>query len=196
MDFRSVFVFLLASLLMGQSTALVRGEGEVFLNDQAVVGVSRTLIGADSLVSTGRGRAEVNLRDGSRIFLGPNSSLRIVYDKRYNLAILSGSATVASDGTAIKVTCENVVSLSGPGIFRFNVNTDSNPTSTYCNLRVVEGAASVHLQALGAALSAGQAMKLNRHCGDMIPTETFDASVVDDFDRWVRALTAPVQPRN
>ena len=50
------------------------------------------------------------------------------------------------------------------------------------------GAAAVPLASVTAVLRAGQTMKCNRRCGDMIPVVEFPREPADDFDRWARQI--------
>ena len=90
--------------------------------------------------------------------------------------------------------CENQVTLSEFGIYRF----DSNPSvprniDDVCSFKVFGGAATVRLATVSSILKAGTRMGLNRHCGDMIPTYHFDTGPRDAFDRRSPRLRVPCE---
>ena len=184
------------ALLTAQMTS-IHSEGEVYLNDQAVRARSiRIVSSAVARIRTGSGRAQIDLRDGSTVLVGPNARLEIDDNRPDNftkLDILEGSVLIASRGHGPQVTCEDSVRLSESGLFRFTVQTYSDQTANQCRLSVVDGVAAVQLASLTAVLLTGEFMSLNRRCGDMIPKDRFDPTTFDDFERWARPLVS--QPR-
>lgn len=92
-----------------------------------------------------------------------------------------------SGGGAFAV-CEDAVTLSDAGVFRFDLR--AIPESQYgendCVFRVHKGSASVQLKTLPVVLTNGKTMHLSRRCGDMIPTQQFNTEDVDDLGRWSR----------
>ena len=99
--------------------------------------------------------------------------------------MLAGSAILWTAGGRVATECENQVTLSESGIYRFDFNP-SVPRSIddVCSFKVFGGAATVRFATLSSILKAGTRIGLNRHCGDMIPTYDFDTGARDAFDRW------------
>jgi len=172
-----------------QARTLAHIEGTVFVNDQRVA--DRTVpvsLRMDSVVRTEQGRAEVGLDGGAVLFVGERSAVRSSYDqvlKTSRTEVLAGSAILRTGGDRVAMECEDKVTLSEFGIYRFDFNP-SVPRSIddVCSFKVFGGAATVRLATLSTILKAGTRMGLNRHCGDMIPTYDFDTGPRDAFDRW------------
>jgi len=174
-------------------------EGKVYVEEKTLLQPSMLLDG--SVVRTGEAsRVEIRLRGGA-LYVGENSSVRVLDNRPYNfnrLEVLSGSAVLMtdSDGSALAV-CEDAVKLSDAGVFRFDLR--AIPESQYgendCRFRVYKGAASVQLPTLPVVLTSGKTMHLNRRCGDMIPTQQFNTEDIDDLDRWSRERTGAAARR-
>lgn len=159
-------------------------EGQVFLDDQPVS--SPVAMSDPSVVRTGDGRAVVAIRGGT-ISLDQSSSVRVIGNAPYNfnkVEIVSGSAILKGSDNWGEVLCQDSVRLSKAGVFRIDVRPAADPIDTKCAFRVYEGAAAVQLKTVTTVLTPGQAMDLNKHCGDMIPERYFDVRALDPFDRW------------
>jgi len=161
--------------------AITRIEGKAYLDEKPIA--APVVLNRNSVVRTEDGRAEIRLRTGT-VFLGANSSIRVLDNRPYNynrLEILNGSAVVSTSDGAGLVVCEDTVTLSDNGLFRLDLHGGS------CHFRVYQGAASVQLASVVTVLRTGKTMDLNRQCGDMIPWNDFDLTEIDDLDRWGRA---------
>jgi len=165
-------------------------EGKAYVEEKPLLQPGALLDG--SVVRTGEAsRVEIRLRGGV-LYVGENSSVRVLDNRPYNFnrfEVLSGSTVLMtdSDGSAFAI-CENAVTLSDDGVYRFDLR--AIPKSQYgendCRFRVYKGAASVQLKTMPVVLTSGKTMHLNRRCGDMIPTQTFNTDDIDDLDRWSR----------
>ena len=119
--------------------------------------------------------------------------MRVLGNGVYNfnrIDVLTGSAIVLSETSAPLVACESEIRLSDAGVFRFDVQQGSSAGERYCQSRVFEGAAAVPLVTVTSVLRAGQTMKCNRRCGDMVPTMAFPREQLDDFNRWASGQRA------
>ena len=169
-------------------------EGKVYIDDQVLDPPSASNFGnrGGSVVRTEAGRAVVRL-EGGTLFLGANSSVRVI-DQPYaaiQFGMLTGSAVVITDeariGTAAVVTCEEPVTLSASGVYRFDaIVLPAHENYTYCRFRVYKGAAAVQLPTYISVLTSGKTMNLNHTCGDHIQTSVFDIEEIDGLDRWSR----------
>jgi hypothetical protein len=144
----------------------------------------------DSVLRTEQGRAEVRLRGGT-LYVGENSSVRIIDNRPYNfnhLELLRGSAIVETGAARGEIVCETPVALSDTGIFQFDLRpVPGSPSGEkICQLRVYKGAAAAQLESLTAVLRSSETMPLNRKCGDHVPTEEFNSAETDDLHRWSR----------
>jgi hypothetical protein len=172
-----------------QARTLAYVEGSVFLNDQRVEDPTVAVtLQMDSVVRTEQGRAEVVLDGGAVLFLGDRSAVRSIYDqfsKTSRTEVLAGSAILWTGGGRVAMECEDPVTLSEFGVYRFDFNP-STPRNIddVCSFKVFGGAATLHLASLSPILKAGRQTGLNRHCGDMIQTHDFDTGPRDAFDRW------------
>ena len=174
--------------------ALIHAEGKLQLNDQVVETLTTPLDLPDSVVlRASQGRAVIALKRGGFLFLDSGSSVRVLGNGVYNfnrIDVLTGSAIVLSETSAPLVSCEIEIRLSDAGVFRFDVQQGSSAGERYCQSRVFEGAAAVPLVTVTIVLRAGQTMKCNRRCGDMVPTMAFPREQLDDFDRWASGQRA------
>jgi hypothetical protein len=189
----SMTIALLGTVASAQSgrtaASLVLADVTVYLNDRPVAAASLpAVLPDDTVLRTAEGRAAIGLKRGGWLFLDARTSVHVLANGTYNfnrIEILAGSAIVASLTSAPQVDCENRVSLSTAGMFRFEYRTGTGGERS-CEVRVYEGAAAVQLVTVTNALRAGQAMACNRRCGDMIPTTEFSLDQLDDFDQWAR----------
>ncbi len=164
-------------------------EGQVYLDQKRVK--TSTVLSGDGVIRTESGRAGIRLRNAT-ISLGENSSIRLLGNRPYNfdrLAMLNGSAVIVTGTIGGRVTCEDAIALSDRGIFRLDLRGDS------CRFRVYQGAASVQLASIAVALRPGKTMDLSRQCGDMIPSNDFDITELDDLDRWGRQRGTEQSPQ-
>ena len=172
------------------AAGLVVAEGIVFVNDQPVAATAEASGLPDTaVVRVAQGRAAVALKRGGWLFLDADASVRVIGNGALNfnrLEVLTGSAIVASGTSSPLVACESDIRLSDAGIFRFDVQPLNADGDRPCQFRVFEGSAAVPLTSVIAALRAGQMMKCNRRCGDMIPKNEFATSQLDEFDQWAR----------
>jgi hypothetical protein len=194
----ATFVVLIASAQPLPSPAVItQVEGQVYVDGQPVA--ASVTLGESSVVHTQEGRVEVRLRNGL-LFLGKNSSIRIVDDHGDNfhrLAMIGGSAIVTTAASG-SVVCEDSMTLSDAGVFRFDLQPI--PKSPYgekdCRTRVYKGVSTVQLPSFKVAVKSGKMMGLNRRCGDMIPTQEFNLEDIDDLNRWSQQRIAlSSQPR-
>jgi len=177
-------------------TVIEHVEGKVYVDGQLLDPPWASNFGnrGGSVVRTEAGRAVVRL-EGGILFLGENSSVKVI-DRPYapmQFGMLTGSAVVMTDetriGTAAVVACEEPVTLSSSGVYRFDAETIVSPTQgnySYCRFRVYKGAAAVQLPSFISVLTSGKTMNLNHTCGDHIPTGVFDIEEIDGLDRWSR----------
>jgi hypothetical protein len=194
----STFVALIASAQPPMtSPVIVHIEGKVYLDGQRVE--APATLAERSVVRTEDGRTEIRLRSGA-LFLGENSSIRVIDNRPYNfnrLEMLNGSAVVTTGAGSGLVACEDAVTLSDFGVFRLDLHP--LPGSQYaendCRLRVYKGAAAVQLATVTAVLTSGKTMHLNRRCGDMIPTQEFDIEDIDGLDHWSRQRAGAADAR-
>jgi hypothetical protein len=162
----------------------------VYLNDQPVASTSAPSdLPGIAVVRTTQSRAAIALKRGGWLFLEAGSSVRVLGNGVYNfnrIEVLTGSSIVASGTSKPLVECENEISLSDAGFFRFDARPVEARGERACQVRVYEGAAAVALVTVTSALRGGQAMMCSRRCGDMIPTTEFSPSQLDGFDQWAR----------
>lgn len=140
-----------------------------------------------------RENSTVVLKPGITLSVGENSSARVTGS---GIEILSGSAFVTANANknSITVTCENVVTLSTAGVYRF----DAGPN--VCRLKVYQGAADVRLKTVNDPVLAGEMMNMSRACADMIPVLEFDSADADRLEEtghfrsgWILAAPSPLQ---
>ena len=174
--------------------ALVRGEGEVYLDDRIVDANSAPSPLPPVVLRTGRGRAAIALKRGGLLLLDSDTSVRVLHNGFYNfnrIEVLAGSAIVMSGTSAPLVECESDIRLSDAGTFRFDIRHERGAAeSTRCQFRVFDGSAAVPLASVTDALRAGQMMRLLRECGDHNPNFEFSREQLDDFDQWARRMRA------
>jgi hypothetical protein len=173
------------------AAALVRTEGEVYLNEQLVKEGAPPIALTDAAhIRTDKGRARISLKRGGTLVLGDQSSVRILANGGYNfnkVELLVGSAIVLSSESSPLVACGTDVRLSSSGVFRFDVQPPEPADGTpRCALRVFDGGAATAGPSVIYVLRGGQRMVLNRRAGDMIPVQAFPANDLDDLDRWSR----------
>lgn len=191
------FVWFVASLALGAATASAQWspapvtitylEGSVSVDGQSVPPLEAALnVKKNSVVQSGKGRAEIHFGRGDTLFLGENSSIRVYPDpntRSGGLEILTGSAVVITGDVGPAEICQDTVHLSDAGVFRFDVHKVLG--DDFCRLKVYGSAAGAQMPSFVWVLTPGKTIDLNRTCGDT-PRETFHTADVDDFDRWSR----------
>jgi hypothetical protein len=177
------------------SGQIARVEGKVYLDQQPVEPASTPvwILNPNSVVRTEEGHAEVLLAGGVSLFLGENSAIKRVPSSPYNFSRfepLSGSTIVTTSEWGSVATCENEVTLSDSGLYRFDVfhYTSGQPAEKkkLCGFRVDKGAAAVQLPSMLSVLRPGTFVSLNLDCGDRMVHQEFDPSHTDDLDHWSR----------
>jgi hypothetical protein len=167
---------------------LTHSEGVVYLDDTLVAPTSTAVaIDESSTLRTADGRAVVALKHGGVLTLNDHTVVRVLANRLYNfnrIEVLQGTATVISETSAPLVACRSDARLSSGGVFRFDVQPARADGTIGCRLAVFEGGAAVPLVSVTAVLRSGQSMTMDPTCGDMIPTVSFAADRLDDFDRW------------
>jgi hypothetical protein len=141
-------------------------EGKVYL-DQQPVEASNTpvwILNRNSVVRTEEGRAEILLAGGVFLFLGENSAVKRVPSDGYHSSrfeVLSGSTVVTTGEMGSVAKCENEVTLSDSGRYRFDVPRLPAELSSerLCGLKVYEGAAAVRLASVISLLRGRQVHK-------------------------------------
>lgn len=164
-------------------------EGHVFVGDQPVSSPVPAAVSDPSVVRTADGRAVIAIRGGT-VSLDRDSAVRVIGNAPYNfnkVEVLSGTAILKGSDNWGEVVCQDRVRVSKAGVFRIDVEPAADPIDTKCTFKVYDGAAAVQLATVTTVLTPGQAMDLNKHCGDMIPSRSFDARALDRFDRWASA---------
>jgi len=166
-------------------------EGKVYLNEKSVeLSADPVHVYANSIVRTEDGRAEVRLAGGVSLFLGENSSFKLIPNSPYNfsrLEPLEGSVVIATGELGSLLECENQVTLSDSGLYRFDViNDPPGPDQMWCGFKVYKGAAAVPLATVISVLTRGKATTLNLTCGDHAGYWTFDPEQADSLDNWSR----------
>ena len=146
---------------------------------------------ANSVVHTESGRAEIRLTTGDRVFLDENSSVRLNDKRGLNFSrfeILAGSAIVITGNLGPVVACEEEVTLSDSGIFRFDVYAAVG--EKFCRVRVHRGSAAAQMPSFTWLLTSGKMVELNHRCGDHTQRNEFNIDDIDSFRRWSRQRMA------
>ena len=167
-------------------------EGTVLIDGQRLdTSASPFPLRQNSVVRTESGRAEIRLTAGDTVFLGENASMRVNDSRSLNLGrfeVLAGSAVVITGHLGPAVACEEEVTLSDSGIFRFDVHPVGG--EKFCQVRVYRGAAAAPMPSFIWVLTTGKLIDLNRRCGDHIPRNEFNVEDADHLDRWSRQRMA------
>ncbi len=138
------------------------------------------------------GRAEVLLAPGVTLRLGESASFRMISNRPSDtrIEVLTGLAVVLTDeiakDTKVTVVCEDAVTLSSSGAYRFDIQPLRGTGENFCRFKVYEGAGEVQLATVKALVKIGHMMALNRRCGDMIPVYEFDIDHTDGWDNSSR----------
>ena len=137
---------------------------------------------------TEAGRAEIRFAGGVSLFLGEKTAVKRIPSGGYNFSrfeVLDGSTVVTTGEMGSHATCENDVTLSDFGLFRFDVFRLPEPTlSKVCGFKVNRGAAAVQLSTVIAVATPGKFLSLGG-CGDRVALQKFDKEQKDDLDNWV-----------
>lgn len=161
-------------------------EGTAFLDEQPLNESMPLTLKEHSVVHTQDGRVEIVLPRAGALFLGTDTSVRLIPRPLNGGAfeILRGSAVVITGELGPSIVCEGEVQLSDSGIFRFNVRPVLD--EKFCQVKVYKGAAAAPMPSFIWVLTSGKTLDLNRRCGDHIPRNSFDVEQVDAFDLWSR----------
>jgi hypothetical protein len=168
-------------------------EGKVYLKEQRVeLSPVPVHVYVNSVVRTEDGRAEILLAGGVSLFLGGNTAFKLLPNSPYDFSrfeLLNGSAVVVTGewGQSL-VKCENEVTLSELGIYRFDVIPvpELSTREKVCGFKVYEGAAAVQLPGFISVPTRGKFMSLSLGCGDRIPLQKFSIEETDSLDDWSR----------
>src|SRR5689334_5750426 len=108
---------------------LTYAEGAVFV-DEARVDASTVpfLLSPNAIVRTEAGRAQVQMNAEGTISLDEHTSAR-AGDR---ISLLAGSAVVATGGSEIRMDCEDGVTLSGSGTYRFDYRPVAQARENVC----------------------------------------------------------------
>ncbi len=191
------FLALHAVVSLGQQvtpgTGLVGNiEGKVYLNEQPLEPSPAPVhVYANSIVRTESGRAEILFAGGVSLFLGENASFKFIPNSPYNFnrfEILDGSAVVATGEMGSLAKCENDVTLSDVGLYRFDIIHLPGLDQKLCGFKVYEGAAAVQLgdPPMISVPTKGNFMSLSLGCGVKIPLQKFNLKETDALDNWSR----------
>ena len=201
---KSVRVFLLGTTLLATGAVLpaqfiapgsgliAHVEGKVYLDDQPLEPSSTPIyiLNPNSAVRTEEGRAEIRLAGEVSLFLGENSAVKRVPSGPHifsRFELLNGSTVVKTGNAGSVATCENQVTLSNLGLYRFDViRPPGLPNEKLCGLRVYEGAAAVQLASVISVATSGKFVGLSLACGDLIPLQKFNIEHTDELDNWSR----------
>jgi hypothetical protein len=168
------------------SVAITYIEGYVYV-DGKLAPQPKSVLSENSVVHTGKGRAEILFGRGDAMFLDENSSVRVNRDSKTGsagLEILTGSAVVITGTLGPSVSCVQDSQLSDAGVFRFDVHQVVG--ENFCKLRVYKGAAAAQMPSFIWVLTPGKTVDLNRSCGDHTPRDEFSTTDIDGLDRWSR----------
>jgi hypothetical protein len=167
-------------------------EGKVYLDDQRVEpsNTPAYILNPNSVVRTEEGRAEIRLAGEVSLFLGENAAVKRVPSGPYNFSrfeLINGSTVVKTGEMGSVATCENQVTLSDFGLYRFDVVRPPGLSGErLCGFRVYEGAAAVPLATVISVATSGKFVSLSLPCGDRTPLQKFNIEETDDLDNWSR----------
>ncbi len=167
-----------------ESSKIKHVEGAVYLNGHNASESSG--IPDNSVLRTGEGRAEILLTTSVILWLGEESSCRIIVNRLGDIRveILGGSAFVVAASVpkqlSVTIACEDVITPSDQSVSRFDANPAWAAGHNVCRLKVYRGSADVRLATLNTVVTCGRMMNLSRECADMIPINDFN---IDDEDR-------------
>jgi hypothetical protein len=157
-------------------------EGKVYLDGHAVQpsNTEHLNITESFIMRSEDGRAEVLLSPSVTVRLGENGSFRTIHNGPGDIRIevLTGPVVVLTGEVAkddkITVVCEDAVTLSSLGAYRFDNRHYEDIGQNFCGFKVYKGTAEVQLQSLKILLDRGRVMDLNRGCGDHIQVNKFE----------------------
>jgi hypothetical protein len=174
-----------AQTVIGAKSGVINWvEGEAFLADKPYTMQPSQFgeVKEGMILRTGEGRAEVLLPPGVLLRIAEKSSFKMISNRLIDtrVELLAGSGIVEVDDLAkeatVTVVCrDGTVSLTKPGLYRF----DTEPAQ----IKVFKGTAEVALGGQNASVSAGKMMPLS---GAVASVEKFDAAQTDSFDHWSR----------
>ena len=179
-----------AQTVLPGSALLAHIEGKVYLNELSVEpsSVPLYILNPNSIVRTEAGRAEIRFAGGVSLFLGEKTAVKRIPSDGYNFSrfeVLDGSTIVTTGEMGSHATCENDVTLSDFGLFRFDVFRLPEPTlPKICGFKVNRGAAAVKLSTVITVATPGKFLSLGGGCGDRVALQKFDTEQKDDLDNW------------
>lgn len=182
-------VTLPAQTVLPGSGLIAHVEGNVYLNKERVELSGNPIYFLNSsIVHTEDGRTEIRFSGGVSLFLGKNTAVKRIPSGGYNfsrLEVLDGSIVITTGEMGSHVTCENEVTLSDFGLFRFDVGPLPEPTfPKVCGFKVNRGAAAVKLSSVIAVATPGKFLSLGGGAGDRVALQRFDTEQKDDLDDW------------
>jgi hypothetical protein len=188
------------SVLPG-SGLIAHVEGKVYLNEQSVEpsNTPNYILNPNSVVRTEAGRAEIRFAGGVFLFLGENTAVKRIPSGSYNFSrfeVLNGSTIVITGEKGSHAICENEVTLSDFGLFRFDVFRLPEPiVPKVCGFKVNRGAAAVKLSSVIAVATPGKFLSLGGGAGDRVALQKFDIEQKDELDNWAsqRISLLPIQ---
>jgi|SRR5579871_5168957 len=172
--------------------AIVGIQGAVYLDGKQVTIESGRYrdIEERSLVQTYEKPADVLLALGATLHLADNSGFRLLSRSEGNahIQVVAGSASVVmEEGSAsaklldhhvagkLIVDCEDTVKLASSGKYHFRVfRLSRDSTSSFCEFKVYDGAATVQLLTVAPVLMPHEMMVLSKACGDHVQIDKFD----------------------
>ena len=180
-----------AQTVVPGSALLAHIEGKVYLNELSVEPSSTPLyiLNPNSVVRTDAGRAEIRFAGGVSLFLGEKTAVKRIPSGGYNFSrfeVLDGSTVVTTGEMGTHATCENEVTLSDFGLFRFDVfRLPEMPTiPKVCGFKVNRGAAAVRLSSVITVATPGKFLSLGGGAGDRVALQKVDTEHKDDLDNW------------
>jgi hypothetical protein len=178
-----------AQAVLPDSALIVYVEGKVYLNEQSVEPSSTPIyiLNPNCVVRTEAGRAEIRFAGGVSLFLGENTAVKRVPSGGYNFSrfeVLNGSTVVITRESGSHVICENEVTLSDFGLFRFDVVRLPDTLPKMCGFKVSRGAAAVKLTSVISVATPGKFLSLGGGAGDRVDLQKFDTERKDELDNW------------
>ena len=174
-----------AQTVIGAKSGVINWvEGDAFLGDKPYVMQPSQFgeVKENMIFRTEEGRAEVLLPPGVFFRIAEKSSFKMISNRLIDtrVELLTGSGVVEVDDLAkeatVTVVCKDgTVSLTKPGLYRF----DTEPAQ----IKVFKGTAEVATGGENISLPAGKMLALS---GAVASAEKFNIADTDSFDHWSR----------
>ena len=174
-----------AQTVIGAKSGVINWvEGDAFLGDKPYTMQPSQFgeVKEGMTFRTEEGRAEVLLPPGVFLRIAEKSSFKMISNRLIDtrVELLAGSGVVEVDDLAkeatVTVVCKDgTVSLTKPGIYRF----DAEPA----RMKVFKGTAEVALGGENTSVPAGKMIALS---GPVASVEKFDIAQTDSLDHWSR----------